>query len=177
MQSRLLCGWILRWNVWWKKPLMLQNNLIYQHAKKSILEFIIRNPLHLSNPLLLNYSVSALSPGWSVTSVYLTFPMENHLQADSPMSTWIGSRKTPEHHCWNSWLCRQRALSALAERGFHFMASFKSGWALILLFLQPNNGKSRHWMRVWGVTAGLWFLLIKNTDCIHPFRKLMTKEC
>lgn len=51
--------------------------------------------------------------------------------------------------------------------GFHFTASFKSGWALILLFLQPNNGKSRHWMRVWGVTAGLWFLLIKNTDCAY----------
>lgn len=118
MQSRLPCGWILRGNVWRKKSLMLQNNLIYQHAKKSILELIIRNSLCHSNPLLLNHSVFALSPGWSVTSVYLTFPMESHLQADSPTSTWIGSRKTPEHHCWNSWLCRQRALSALAEQGF-----------------------------------------------------------
>lgn len=43
------------------KKLTLKNNLIYQHAKKSVLEFIIRNPSSLSNPLLLNCSISGHS--------------------------------------------------------------------------------------------------------------------
>lgn len=171
MQSRLPCGWILRRNVWWKNSLMLQNNLIYQHVKKSILEFIIRNPLCHSNPLLFNYSVSALSPGWSVT-----FPMESHLQADSPTPTWIGSRK--DFHCWNSWPCMQRALSALAEQGFTaIMASFKSGWALIL-FLQPNKWQKQPLNE--SLRSNSWAMVSTKKEyrlCIYPFRKPMTKEC
>lgn len=168
MQSRFPCGWILRGTVRLKKSLILQNNLIYQYAKKSILELIIRNLLCHSNPLLLNYCFC--SQPW-LECYFCVFDFSH----GKPSAGWQSNihmdwvQKPPERHCWNSWPCMQRARSALAEQGFtagfHFVAYFKSGWALIFLFLQPSNGKGSHWMRVWGVTVGLWFLLMKNTDC------------
>lgn len=141
IQSRLPCGWILRCMM--KKLIYAEEQFDLPTCKKINLRTHSKKSLKSLKPS--GYSaICFFSQSW-LECDFCVFDF-SHAKPSAgwqTTSTWIGRRKIPEHPCWNSWLCTQRARSALAEQDFiAIMACFKSGWALLLLFLEPNNSKS-----------------------------------